>query len=59
MEKRTKTILIVGLFIIAAIIAFALYRGFGAAKDTTVTTGGGSTTTTKEGLGKFIVGLFT
>jgi hypothetical protein len=56
MEKKTKIWLIVGLFVIAAIIAFAIYKGIGSSKDTTVVTQGG-TTTTNSGLGNLLGNL--
>lgn len=54
MEKKTKIWLVVGLFIIAAIIAFAIYKGIGSSKDTVVVSTGGSTTTTTNGIGKLL-----
>lgn len=54
MERKTKIWLIVGLLIIAAIIAFAIYKGIGASKDTVITTGGGTTTTSNNGIGGII-----
>lgn len=53
MQKNTKIWLVIGLFIIAGIIAFAIYKGIGSSKDITTTTGGGSTTTTLGGAGDF------
>lgn len=50
MDKK-KTLIIIGLFVIAAIIAFAIYKGIGASKDTTTSTLGGSTTVKTNGIG--------
>lgn len=58
MEKKTKIWLLVGLFVVAAIIAFAIYKGIGTSKETTVTTGSGSTTTTTNGIGQLLGSIF-
>lgn len=54
MSKTARIWLVVGLFIIAGIIAFALYKGIGASKDTTIVTSGGTTINESKGLGGLI-----
>lgn len=61
MEKKTKIWLVIGLFVIAGIIAFAIYKGIGTTKEVTTTTGGGTTTiTTGSGIDFFskLIALF-
>lgn len=57
MKNSTKIWLVVGLFIIAGIIAFAIYKGVGTSKDTTVTTSGGAVSQTSNGLGGLIASI--
>lgn len=57
MKNSTKIWLVVGLFIIAIIIAFAIYKGVGTSKDTTVTTSGGTVSQTSNGLGGLIASI--
>lgn len=54
MSKTARIWLVVGLFIIAGIIAFALYKGIGSSKDTTIVTSGGTTINESKGLGGLI-----
>lgn len=58
MKRNTKIWLIVGLFVIAGIIAFAIYKGIGNSKDTTTTTSGGTTSTTTNGIGSLLTSIF-
>lgn len=55
MENKTKMWLLIGLFVVVIIIAFALYKGIGTSKITTTTTSAGSQTTT--GIGSLIGSL--
>lgn len=59
MENKTKTWLIIGLFIIAIIIAVAIYKGIQTAKTTTVSTTGGGSTTTTNGIGALLTPILT
>jgi len=58
MERKQKIWLIIGLFIVAAIIALAIYKGVGSSKTTEVITGGGTHSETTPGLGKLIIDWF-
>ncbi|MCC6721741.1 MAG: hypothetical protein IT243_06020 [Bacteroidia bacterium] len=52
--SKTKIYLIIGLFVIAGIIAFAIYKGIGESKTTTTTTDGGTSSKTTNGIGDLL-----
>lgn len=58
MKRSTKIWLIILLFVIAGIIAFAIYKGLGTSKDTTVTTTGGTTIKSTNGIGSLLLTIF-
>lgn len=58
MGKSTKIWLVVGLFIIAGIIAFAIYKGIGSSQETTTITQGGATSKTTNGIGSLLGSIF-
>lgn len=53
MDNKKKW-LIIGLFVVAIIIAFAIYKGITSAKTVTTSTTGGGTTTTTNGIGSLV-----
>lgn len=52
---KNKGLVVFGIFVIALIIAFAIYKSLGQ-KDTVIVSGGGSTTTSTNGIGALLSG---
>lgn len=57
MKSSTKVWLIIGLFIIAGIISFAIYKAIQDSKETTVITQGGSSSKSTNGIGSLLGSL--
>lgn len=55
MENKTKTYMLIGFFVVAIIIAFAIYKAIGSSKDVNnITPSNQVTTNTSTGLGNLL-----